>query len=262
MKNGSLQMSRWEWGVLVRGTPDELGRQVRFLFEAIDIEPHFAIRPGERDWQLVHGTGRGGAGTEGPLAEALVAARSETVYALALGDDEPYVLAIHADGSTEAMEQTPDELARSLGCALPDESRSQLVALPPSEQRSIALLEGMRAEAAREAYRSAFGTIPPPDLLFEEVPGGVLLLGPACDQGFADLSISECLPEVTVYRVTTSATLVPFLVQVIRGGEPVGTFTRPPRNSDLAPNLETVKDLRDPSAILAALGILAAMFSD
>lgn len=253
-------MSRWEWGVLVRGIPDELERQVRACFEALDIEPHFAIRPGERDWQLVHGTGRGHVGTEGPLADALVATRGETVYALALGDEEPYALAIHADGSTEAMEQTPDELARSLGCALPAESRSQLVAPPPLEQRSIALLEGMRAEAAREAYRSAFGTPPPPDLVFEEVPGGVLLLGPACDQGFADLSISECVPEVTVYRVTTSATLAPFLVQVIRGGEPVGNFTRPHRNSDLAPTLDTVKDAREPSAILAALGILAARF--
>ncbi len=253
-------MSRLEWAVIVQGEPGEIARRVRTHFEALDVEPAFAVAPGTTGWHLVYGTGHGHFGREGALADELAETGSEVVYALALGDDEPYALAIRSGGSTEVVGLAPDELARSLGCPLPDAGGQPAAATPRPELHAVALLEGLGADEARAAYRSAHGQPPPPDLQFDATPGGVVLHGPACDKGFADLSMSEVLPEVTVYRVTTSARLEPFMVQIVRGGEPVGHFDLPPWHDPFSPAVEEVKGSREPAAILAALGIPPARF--
>lgn len=259
-------MIELEWAVLVKGHPEEIQQRVHAYFEALGVEPAFALARGRADWHVIYGTGRGHAGTETRLADVLSNSGGEVVYALALAEDEPYALAIHPDGSTRGVDQHPDDLARNLGCPLPNEGAHRAAATPPLNIRTVARLDDIGVDEARAAYQSSHGKPPAPSLHFDAVAGGVILhhdrskVGFADDIGSADVAISEVRPEMTVYAVTTSPQLAPFMVQIIRGGEAIAHFDRPPRNDPFSPAVDDVKGSRDPAAILAALGITLKHF--
>jgi hypothetical protein len=77
---------------------------------------------------------------------------------------------------------------------------------------------------------------------------------------FADIALSERLPQVTVYGVTASPRLDVFSVTVLRAGDGMERFTRPLRPDPCVPDVSEIKGETTPERILAALGIPAEWF--
>jgi hypothetical protein len=77
---------------------------------------------------------------------------------------------------------------------------------------------------------------------------------------FADIALSERLPQVTVYGVTASPRLDVFSVTVLRAGDGMERFTRPLRPDPCVPDVSEIMGETKPERILAALGIPADWF--
>ena len=252
-------MSRPFWAVLAPGEAGDVEARARAWVDAPeDGPPPFTLVRGGGRYHAVHGTAR--RGIEGPLAAHLAEAGLEPVYALTL-DDEPLVLALRRGGGADVVEEDPEDLARRLGCPIPPLDEAAPAVAPSAKMRAVARIEGVDVAKARRLYEAAYREPPPRGWHFDAVPGGVILWGDHGDIGFADVTLSERLPKATVFTVTASPSLHPFMVQLVRGGEPIGHFDLPARSDPFSPALDEVKGAREPAAILAALGIPAALFT-
>jgi hypothetical protein len=193
-------------------------------------------------------------GVELQIAELLSLECDEPVYAIERAND-PWLVMSFQNGVGEVVEEEPEALAKSLGCPLPgSEDSTDLAARKPL--RTVALIEGVRAEEAHRVLEEDHGEpLPPGRYHLEETPQGLLLAGGTGGMNFAHIVLSERFPHATVYGVTASPHLGIFFVTVMRGGEGIEQFTQPLREEPSVPEVSDIKGERSPERILAALGI-------
>jgi hypothetical protein len=163
-------------------------------------------------------------------------------------------------GALDVEEVDPEALAESLGCPLPSsEESSERATRKPL--RTVALIEGVRAEDAHRVLEEAAGEpLAPGRYRLEDTPRGLLISSGTGDIGIADMTVSERFPHATVYGVTASPRLDKFFVTVMRAGESIERFTQPLRPDPCVPEASDIKGERSPERILAALGIPAEWF--
>jgi hypothetical protein len=222
-------------------------------------EPPFEIIPGGGRYHALVSTEASYVGAEMQIAEELSLECDEPVYSIERAND-PWTVMSWRKGELDVLEVGPEALARSLGCPLPgSEKTSDQAASKPLRQ--VALVEGVRAEEAHRALEEDYGEpLPPGFYCLEDTPRGLRISSGTGDIGFADIILSERLPQVTAYGVTASPSLDIFFVNVLRGGECIGLFAQPPREDAVMPVLSDIKGERSPERILAALGIPAEWF--
>jgi hypothetical protein len=253
-------MSRYPlWAVLAPGEPSWLERRARdtLLLEEDEQSP-FAVIPGSGRYHAIVGWEQE-VGVEWPIAENLSLECHEPVYSIDRAND-PWLVMIFRNGRGEVEEVGPESLARSLGCPLPgSEEPSSSTRKKPL--RTAALMEGIHAQEAHRALEEIRGEpLPSGRYHLEDTPRGLLLHGGELGMDFAHIDLSERLPHATVYGVTASPSLDFFVVMVLRGGEGIGEFTRPPYEFPQLPAMDDIKGERSPERILAALGIPAEWF--
>jgi len=257
-------MSRWPlWGVLAPVDPTRLERRARAIVMQ-DWDEEGEEEDGEElPFEFIAGSGRYHAivgmdlrdmGVEMPLAEALSLECEEPVYSFDRAND-PWIILSWRKGASDVEEVDPEALAESLGCPLP--GREQSSDSPERKPlRTVALIEGVRAEEARRVLEEDAGEpLAPGRYLIEDTSRGLLLAGGTGGMNFAHIVLSERLPHATVYGVTASPSLDAFFVSVLRGGECIGLFAQPPREDSFMPAVSDIKGERSPQRILAALGI-------
>jgi hypothetical protein len=249
------------WAVLAPGEPAWLERRARDI-EALeeDEEPTFEVIRGSGRYHAIVGLEQE-VGAEWPIAEALSLECDEPVYSIDRAND-PWIIMMFHNGRVEALEVSPEALARSLGCPLPgSEEPSDSPKRKPL--RTVALVEGVRAEEAHRALEESRGEpLPPGRYHLEDTPRGLLLAGGTGGMNFAHIDLSERFPHAIVYGVTASPSLDFFVVMVLRGGGGVGEFTQPPYEFPQMPVMSDIKGERSPERILAALGIPPEWFQN
>lgn len=245
------------WVVLVPGDKAWVEERVRQYFaEEEPDRPVYSFHPGTGRYQAVYGTDRITIGTEGPLAEELSGEREEPVYAMDFGADEPLVLAFR-NRACVVEETDPDDLARALGCPLPETPEVRRV-FPVL--RSVAVIDSLSADRARQTLEKERGRPLPSDYHFEETPKGLLIYNDSGDIGFTANTISEQFPAATGYSVMASQALDEFTVLVWRAGECAAHYDVPPRHDPDCPAVAEIRNENSPERILEALGIPARLF--
>jgi len=257
-------MSRWPlWAVLTPGEPARLESRARAIVMAdleqeLGEEQPFEVIPGSDHYHAIVGTDPSDVGAEMQLAEALSIECDEPVYSIERAND-PWTVMSWRKGTLEVLEVSPDDLANSLGCPLPGKESSSRAARKPL--RHVALVEGVRTHEAHRALEEEYGApLPPGRYRLEDTPRGLRISSATGDIGFADVNLSERLPNVIVYGVIASPSLDVFIVYMHQGGECIGQFAQPPRESSFMPVVGEIKGERSPERILAALGIPAEWF--
>ncbi|HYO53387.1 hypothetical protein [Archangium sp.] len=257
-------MNRWPlWAVLTPGEPAQLEGRVRaalMLEEDEDHgeEPSFEVIPGSGRYHAIVGTDPSDLGAEFQIAKDLSLEVDEPVYSIDRGND-PWAVTSWRNGMLEVLEVDPEALAKSLGCPLPSrEVPSDSLSKKPL--RKVALVEGVRAQEAARVLEDAGDPFPPGHYRLEDTPHGLRISSDTGDIGFADITLSERLPQVMVYGVIASSDLDMFFVNVLRGGECIGHFALPPRDDSFVPAVSEIKGQRSPDRILTVLGIPAEWF--
>ncbi|ATB41013.1 hypothetical protein CYFUS_006475 [Cystobacter fuscus] len=257
-------MNRWPlWAVLTPGEPARLERRVRAALMLEGDEEHgkgpsFEVIPGRGRYHAIVGADSSDVGAEFQIAKDLSREVDEPVYAIDRGND-PWAVTSWRKGVLEVLEVDPESLAESLGCLLPGrELPSDSSSKRPL--RKVALVEGIRAQEASRALEDAGDPFPPGHYRFEDTPQGLRVSSETGDVGFADITLSERLPDVMAYGVIASPNLDMFFVNVLRGGECIGHFALPPRDDSFVPAVRDIKGENSPERILAALGIPAEWF--
>ncbi len=248
------------WGVLAPGEPARLERRARAILmteedEEDGEEQPFELIPGSGRYHAIVGMDPSDIGAEMQLAEALSLECDETVYSIERGKD-PWAVTAWRNGASEVLEEEdPDCLAESLGCPLPGSERTpEQAARKPL--RTVALIEGIKADEARRTLEEDHGgPFPPGRYRFEDTPRGLRISSETGSIGCADITLSERFPHAIVYAVMASPSLDEFLVTVMRGGEGVEEFSQPPDEFPRLPVVGDIKGERSPERILAALGI-------
>ncbi|WP_309892485.1 hypothetical protein [Archangium sp.] len=235
-------------------------------FDALGLEedeedeegPPFEMCLGSGHYHALVGANPIDVGAEIQIAEALSLECDEPVYSIERAND-PWTVMSWRKGTLEVLEVSPDDLASSLGCPLPGKESSSRAARKPL--RHVALAEGVRTHEAHRALEEEYGApLPPGRYRLEETPRGLRLSSGTGDIGFADVNLSERLPDVIVYGVIASPSLDVFIVNMLQAGECIGQFAQPPRESSFMPGVGQIKGERSPERILAALGIPAELF--
>jgi hypothetical protein len=222
--------------------------------------PPFEVIPGSGRYHALVGENPIDIGAEMQIAEQLSLECDEPVYSIERAND-PWAITAWRNGALEVLEDVdPDSLAKSLGCPLPgNESSSDSPARKPL--RTVALIEGVRAEEAHRVLEEAAGEpLAPGRYRLEDTPRGLLVSSGTGDIGIADMTVSERFPHATVYGVTASPRLDKFFVTVMRAGGSIERFTQPLRPDPCVPVAGDIKGERSPERILAALGIPAEWF--
>ncbi|HEX5752807.1 MAG TPA: hypothetical protein VFZ09_41770 [Archangium sp.] len=253
------------WAVLAPGEPAWLERRARAIAmteedEEDGKEQPFELIPGSGRYHAIVGTDPIDIGAETQIAEALSLECDEPVYSINVAND-PWLVMSWRNGALDVLEDAdPDSLAESLGCPLPgNESSSDSPARKPL--RTVALIEGVRAEEAHRVLEEAAGEpLASRHYRLEDTPRGLRISSGTGDIGIADMTVSERFPHVTVYGVTASPRLDRFFVTVMRAGESIERFTQPLRPDPCVPTAGDIKGERAPERILAALGIPAGWF--
>ncbi|HEX5751103.1 MAG TPA: hypothetical protein VFZ09_33055 [Archangium sp.] len=224
-------------------------------------EQPFEFIPGSGHYHAIVGTDPSDIGAEMQIAEALSLECDEPVYSIERAND-PWAVTAWRNGVRDILDdRDPDSLAESLGCPLPESERSSDSPVR-KPLRKVALVEGVRAQEAPRVLEEAGDPFPPGHYRFEDTPQGLRISSETGDIGFADITLSERLPNATAYGVIASPSLDMFVVNVLRGGDCIGQFTHPP--DDFPPFLvvSDIKGERSPERILAALGIPAEWFQN
>lgn len=258
-------MSRWPlWAVLAPGDPSWMKKRA---FDALGLEeddedeegPPFELSLGSGRYQALVGTNPIDVGAEIQIAKQLSRECDEPVYSIERAND-PWTVMSWRKGTPEVLERHPEALANSLGCPLPSSAKSSnQVASKPL--RKVALAEGVRAEEAQRVLEEDAGApLDPERYHLKDTSLGLLLAGGKGSLGFAYITLSERLPNSTVYGVTASPNLDTFYVNVLRGGECIGQFALPPYELPPYPVFDEIKGESSPERILAALGIPAEWF--
>ncbi|HEX5753796.1 MAG TPA: hypothetical protein VFZ09_46855 [Archangium sp.] len=257
-------MSKWPlWAVLTPGEPARLESHVldALMVDADEDEPSFEVISGSGRYHAIVGADPSDVGAELQIAEDLSLQFDEPVYSINRATD-PWLVMSFRNGAGEVEDVAPEALAASLGCPLPEsEVRSDL---PPQQPlRHVALVEGVRAQEAHRVLEEDAGEpLAPEEYRFEDTPRGLLIASGTGDIGFADVTVSERIPIATAYGVIASPSLDMFVVNILRGGECIGQYAQPPRDSSSLPRVTEIKGERTPERILAALGISATWFRD
>ncbi|MCY1083790.1 hypothetical protein [Archangium lansingense] len=258
-------MSRWPlWAVLAPGEPARLeSRALAIAMPDWDEEDGeelpFEFIAGSGRYHAIVGTDPIDIGAEMQIAEALSLECDEPVYSIERAND-PWTVMSWRNGALDVLEdRDPDSLAKSLGCPLPE---SEKTSDSPWRKplRTVALIEGVRAEEAHRVLVEADDPFPPGHYRFENTPRGLLISSGTGNIGFADITISERLPLATVYAVSASPSLDKFVVTKMKGGEGIEQFARPPEEFPPYPVANEVSGESSPERILAALGIPAEWF--
>lgn len=257
-------MSHWPlWAVLA---PIEPARLKSRAFAALGLEegeededgPPFEVRLGSGRYHALVGTNPVDVGAEIQISKELSFECDDAVYSIERAND-PWTVMSWRSGALEVLEVDPEALAESLGCLLPKRERpSDRAARKPL--RKVALVEGVRAQNAYRVLEDAGEPVSSGRYCLEDTLPGLRISSETGDIGFADIDLSERLPDVTAYGVIASPSLDIFFVNVLRGGECIGQFALPPRDDSFVPALSEVKGERSPERILAALGIPAEWF--
>jgi hypothetical protein len=253
-------MSRYPlWAVLAPGDPTWLERRARVVvMSEADMEdgkePSIEVIRGGGLYHAIVGDDPMDVGAELQLAKELALECDEPIYAIERAND-PWLVMVFHNGRGEVEEVGPEALARSLGCPLPGSEESS----PPGGRkplRSAALIEGVQAQEAHRVLEEDAGEpLAPGRYRLEDTPRGLLVASDTGDIGYADITLSERFPHATIYGVAASPSLDTFFVTVIRGGEGIEEFAKPPEEFPLLPVVSEIKGERSPERILAALGI-------
>jgi hypothetical protein len=221
--------------------------------------PPFEMSLGSGRYHAIVGTNPIDVGAEIQIAKELSLGCDEPVYSIERAND-PWTVMSWRKGTPDVLENDPESLAKSLGCPLPGGEKSSNRAVM-NPMRKVAMVEGVRIqEAIRVLEEDAGESFTPGRYRLEDTPQGLLIASGTGDIGYADITVSERIPNATVYAVIASPDLDEFLVTVRRGGEGVEEFAQPP---DDFPRLRVASDIkgeRSPDRILAALGIPAEWF--
>ena len=224
-----------------------------------DEKRSFKVIPGSGRYHSIVGTDSSDLGAELQLAEDLSLQFNEPVYSINRATD-PWLVMSFRNGVGAVEDVSPEALARSLGCPLPEgKGHSDL----PTEQplRQVALVEGVRAREAHRILEEDSGEpLDPGHYRLEDTPRGLLIASETGDIGFADITVSERAPTSTAYGVIASPDLDVFFVNILRGGECIGQYAQPPREYSSLPRVTEIKGEHSPERILAALGIPAKWF--
>ncbi|MFY0573922.1 hypothetical protein ACN28S_05720 [Cystobacter fuscus] len=258
-------MSRWPlWAVLASGEPAWLENRA---YDALGLEkgeedeegPPFEMSLGSGRYHAIVGTNPIDVGAEIQIAKELSLGCDEPVYSIERAND-PWTVMSWQKGTPDVLENDPESLAKSLGCPLPGDAKSSSRAAM-SSLRKVAMVEGVGAQEATRVLEEDTGeSLTPGRYRLEDTPQGLLIASGTGDMGYADITVSERIPNATVYAVVASPDLDEFFVTVRRGGEGVEEFAQPP---DDFPRLRVASDIkgeRSPERILAALGIPAEWF--
>jgi len=258
-------MSHWPlWAVLAPGEPARLeSRALSIVLPDWDEEDGeelpFEFIPGTGQYHAIVGTNPSDIGAEMQLAEALSLECDEPVYSIERAND-PWTVMSWRNGALDIEEVDPEALAESLGCPLPGSEKSSDQALS-KPLRTVALIEGIRAEEAHRVLEEEYGApLSPGRYYLENTRQGLLLAGGTGGMNFAHIVLSERLPQATVYGVTASPNLDIFFATVLRAGEGIVQFAVPPDEFPPYPVVSEIKGERSPERILAALGIPAEWF--
>ncbi|KFA88398.1 hypothetical protein [Archangium violaceum] len=258
-------MSRWPlWAVLAPGEPAQLESRALAIAmpdweEEDGDEPPFEVIPGSGRYHAIVGVDPIDIGAEMQIAKALSLECDEPVYSIERAND-PWTVMSWRSGAPDVLEVSPDGLAKSLGSPLPGGGKplNHAAATP---LRHVALVEGVRAYEAHRALEDDYGRpLPPGRYHLEDTPRGLRVSSGTGDIGFADVNLSERLPNATVYGVMASPGLDVFVVNRLEGGECIGQFAQPPREDSFMPVVSDIKGESSPERILAALGIPAEWF--
>ncbi|HYO67754.1 MAG TPA: hypothetical protein VEU33_16895 [Archangium sp.] len=257
-------MSRWPlWAVLAPGEPAWLESRARAIVmteedEEDGKEQPFEVIPGSGRYHALVGENPIDIGAETQIAEALSLECDEPVYSIERAND-PWAVTSWRNGAFEVLEVGPEGLAKSLGCPLPgSEKTSDRAARKPL--RHVALVEGVRAQEAPRVLEEAGDPFPPEHYRFEDTPRGLRISSRTGDIGFADVTLSERLPNAIAYAVIASPSLDFLVVSMLQGGECIGRFAHPYDEFTTLPVIYEGKGERSPDRILAALGIPAEWF--
>ncbi len=252
------------WAVLTPGEPARLESRVRVALmleedEAGGTEPAFEVIPGSGRYHAIVGLNLMDVGSEMQIAEELSLECDEPVYSIEQVSDSWTVFSFRK-GVGVVEEVGPEALAKSLGCPLPGSEKStERSARRPL--RTVALIEGVRAEEARRALEEDHGEpLPSGRYQLKDTPRGLLLAGGSVGMNFAHITLSERFPHATVYGVTASPALDDFSATVIKGGEGIEEFSQPPQQFPPFPVASKIKGESSPERILAALGIPVEWF--
>ena len=257
-------MSQWPlWAVLAPGEPSWMKKRA---FDALGLDedeedeegPPFELSLGSGHYHALVGTNPIDVGAEIQIAKELSLECAEPVYSIERAND-PWTVMSWRNGTLDIEEVDPDALAKSLGCPLP--GSTELWEPPAKPLRTVALVEGVSSqEVHRVLEEKRGGPLPPGRYRLVDTPRGLLISNGTGDIGFADITVSERLPHAIAYGVTASPSLDIFFVTVMRGGEIIEEFARPPREFPPVPVASEIKGERSPERILAALGIPAEWF--
>ena len=258
-------MSRWPlWAVLAPGEPSWMKKRAFAVLELNEGEedeegPPFEVRLGSGRYHAILGLDEWRVGVELKIAKSLSLDVDEPVYSIERAND-PWIVMSWRKGALEVVDIDPDNLAMSLGCSLPGRARSSDSPKRKS-LRSVALMEGVRAQQAHHVLEEVAGEpLPPESYRLVDTPRGLLVASGTVDIGFADITLSERLPHATVYAVIASPSLDLFFVTVRREGVGVEEFKLPPDEFPDLPVATNIKGESSPERILAALGIPAEWF--
>jgi hypothetical protein len=221
--------------------------------------PPFELSLGSGHYHALVGTNPIDVGAEILIAKELSLECDEPVYSIERAND-PWTVMSWRNGALDIVEVDPEALAESLGCPLPgSEKSSDQAARKPL--RKVAVVEGVLAKEAHLVLEEDDSeSLHLGRYRLEDTPRGLRISSETGDVGYADITLSERLPHTTAYAVIASPHLDMFFVHVLRGGECIGRFTRPPRDETVVPALTDIKGERSPERILAALGIPAEWF--
>jgi hypothetical protein len=177
----------------------------------------FELIPGSGRYHAIVGTDPIDIGAEMQIAEALSLKCDEPVYSIERAND-PWTVMSWRNGALEVLEVGPDSLAKSLGCPLPGggESSDRAARKP---LRTVALIEGVRAEEAHRVLEDAGEPPAPGRYRLVDTPRGLLIASGSGDIGYADMTVSEHFPYTTVYAVTASPSLDMFFYRFSRRRE-------------------------------------------
>ncbi|QRK09027.1 hypothetical protein JQX13_02345 [Archangium violaceum] len=231
-------------------------------FDALGLEeddedeegPPFELSQGSGRYHALVGTTPIDVGAEIQIAKELSLECDEPVYSIERAND-PWTVMSWRKGTPEVLEEDPEALASALGSPLPGSEKSpDQTARKPL--RHVAFVEGVRAHEAHRALEEDYGEpLPPGRYHLEDTPRGLRISSGTGDIGFADVNLSERLPNATVYGVIASPGLDVFIVNMLQGGECIGQFAQPPREDSFMPVVSDIQGERSPERILVALGI-------
>jgi hypothetical protein len=226
---------------------------------------HRAERPfGElrHPWELRAGTGAyaalytrepGTEASEWTLAETLSETCDEPVYSLWLDSEHPRMIyAWRAGKKLDEREGDPIAFARDLGIALapPD------VSAP--EERSVitvAVVDGLGVDAVRALLG---GAADEGWLRLTDGASSTILSAADGDLRAAPWDLTDALRDRDVYFVYGDLVRRELNIQVLRGGQTIGTFYAPAIQGDDV--LSAIKGARTVSGVLEALGVGPELF--